>query len=197
MNKRRLFPFLACSLLLTSCSSDDFLSDFIGKTPDPSALYLGGYSKVYSQDSSGKSYDYFLYVQLRSASVPFSDSLDYQSSSFNPAYDLEICLSSCSDTLGQVGDSNSKIRFFDFSSWYSKTRSGSVPLEAFFNGGNYLAVFSSVGRLDLLHPLVSRWSKVSSSGRIVAFSCISTGGEELKYTSSVVYKEKFFLGGHD
>jgi len=192
--KKMLVSLMAVAPLITSCSANP--EDWIVQVKDSSKLYIGGYKTVKEKESTG-TYDYCLYLKFENSDVAFS------SSSNDLSYDLEIDLNTgYYQSYGQTGDKtgdNGDPVFCDIGSFYenSVSNKGGTDIATFFTDGNYISIFTSVGKLDKDRPYVSKKARIGTSGQFVCVSTIGSSGEELSYSVAYIYKEKFAFGGNE
>jgi len=187
--KKILIPLMAVAPLMTSCSANP--EDWIVQVKDSSKLYIGGYKTAKEKESTG-TYDYCLYLKFENSDTAFS------SSSNDLSYDLEIDLNDGYFlSYGQKGDNGDPV-FCDIGSFYENfvSNKGGTDIATFFTDGNYISVFSSVGKLDNDRPFVSKKARIGTSGQFVCVSTIESSGEELSYSVAYIYKEKFVFGGN-
>jgi hypothetical protein len=193
---RKFFLVFAFLPFLSSCGLDDF----IVRERDFSKLYLGGYPSVSYSDSVDTD-DYWLYVSMCTVGTVFDSRADFvndtsdsgEVKSFAPKFDFSVNLNSSSCVEYSVADG---LMFFDFGSYFSLHNVGS-SLSDWFDEGNYLSVFSSVGeyKAGMDNPKCSCRCRVGASGEFVAFDTCAVNGGVLSCKVSYCYHEIFKLGG--
>ena len=171
--------------LLSSCETPfDFL---LSESQFNDEILLGANStcRTVSQYDQESEISYYLYLSFHNPYDEFKiDSI---------RYDYEINLNSIE--ANHSYDKTGRSAYVRVSEYLKRNGrfANMTKLSQFFQSGYYISVFTSVGKLDTIHPFISKNYKIYKPGLIYTFNTISNPNDELYAQSAILYKKDFIF----